>query len=718
MAELLTSLGRLSLRLFPLVCLLLLPTFVLAQDSANYCEAPAAIKEEFKKLSAIDDVELPYKVRRERQLVMLQDLLKKYPDDFFVQRRYQITLLTGLFVDRPALNVEYRAQMEKNPNDPKAIYLYARALTGYGTKEAIQLLNKLLQQSPDFPWTHMQLAEIYAYPNFRDAAKSKEQLKLWVTKCPGTPTAAGMISRGGDKEMMAAAAQSLRSRLESSTDIDDLQYWSTLWTLEFKLKPVTEHEQVRKQLADDLKRIREKNQNTKQQLAALREGYKQVGDKTSQRWAEDEVIRVFPKSATARSIVQTRYTEEHPYPKGDAPEAEQQAANKARAQVSAEWVKRWPDDEWSWSSLVRSLAGWEGSANDDVEAAYKGYVKAHEQAGGYSIPPIGVSVARSYLKRGFRLESIPEMLQIGIAEIERLDKDQRASDLYPRDEERGNLTFTRLESLPMMAEAYARLKQPAKAREVLDQLNEITKPKEQATDAQKRSARYGQGVYWQTVGKVAEFEQRKLDALSAYQTAAVFRTTKPGAKDELSDNTKRLWYELGGTNQGWQAYLARTEAAKSKFATAETATWDPKNTALPEFELLDLEGRKWSLADIKGKVAFINLWATWCGPCRLELPYVQKLREQMKDKKDVLVLTLNTDEEVGKVDPFMKENKYTFPVLLGQAYSEGQGVNSIPRNWIVSTDGKIMFEGIGFGNDGEEWMKKAIAMIEKVKGAK
>jgi thiol-disulfide isomerase/thioredoxin len=137
---------------------------------------------------------------------------------------------------------------------------------------------------------------------------------------------------------------------------------------------------------------------------------------------------------------------------------------------------------------------------------------------------------------------------------------------------------------------------------------------------------------------------------------------------------------------------------------------------MPAFELTDLEGRKWSLADLKGKVAFINLWATWCGPCRLELPYVQKLREQMKEKKDVLVLTLNTDEEVGMVEPFMKQNKYTFPVLLGQAYAESQGVDSIPRNWIISSEGKIMFEGIGFGNDGEEWIKKAVQMIEQVKG--
>jgi thiol-disulfide isomerase/thioredoxin len=205
--------------------------------------------------------------------------------------------------------------------------------------------------------------------------------------------------------------------------------------------------------------------------------------------------------------------------------------------------------------------------------------------------------------------------------------------------------------------------------------------------------------------------------MTAYQTALAFRTYKQTGKDELSDNAQRLWKELGGTDQGWEAYLARTEASKSKVATAEVATWDTKNTDMAAFDLTDLQGRKWSLADLKGKVALINLWATWCGPCRVELPYVQKLREQMKDKKDVLILTLNTDEDVGMVEPFMKENKFSFPVLLGQAYADGQGVNSIPRNWIVSADGKIVYEGIGFGNNGDEWIKKATDMLEKVKGA-
>jgi thiol-disulfide isomerase/thioredoxin len=717
-AALPTSFRHLALRLLPIACILLLPGLCPAQQATNYCEAPDAVKAELKNISNVNDESVPYQARRKRQLAMLEELLKKYPTNLQVRRRYQDLRQGGFTVDKETLIPEYREQMQKSPNDPVAAYLYARLLVGRQTKEAIEIYKNLLQQAPDFPWSHYHLAEIYTYPNFKDAPKSNEHLKQWMTKCPAALNALFLITRSGDTAMMTATAQSVRARLESSTNVDDLDYWSSLWTLEFKLKPVTEHAQLRQKIAADLKRIREKHPTGKQQLEALKDGYKQAGDKTNQRWAEDELIRLMPKSLAALSIVRTRYYDEHPFPKPEEPEEKRQAYHQALVSVVREWLKQWPDDEWSWSSLTTSLMALEGSANADVEAAYNSYVKAKEQgAGGYMVPPMEVHVSKFYLKRGYNLESVPVLLQKALVQFEHLAKRFRGDDLYPRtDPEDSNLRYVRLEAWPLMAQAYARLKQPDKAREVLAQLAGLSKPGEQNTDAQKKKFASGQTIYWQAVAKVAELEERKLDALTAYQTAIGFRLSKPTGKDELSDNAQRLWKELGGTDVGWQAYLARNEASKSKLATAEVAAWDTKNTALPAFDLTDLQGRKWSLNDLKGKVAFINLWATWCGPCRLELPYVQKLREQMKDKKDVLVLTLNTDEEVGMVEPFMKENKYNFPVLLGESYAESQGVNSIPRNWIVSSDGKIMFEGIGFGNDGEEWLKKAAQMIEKAKG--
>src|SRR5262249_14972838 len=148
------------------------------------------------------------------------------------------------------------------------------------------------------------------------------------------------------------------------------------------------------------------------------------------------------------------------------------------------------------------------------------------------------------------------------------------------------------------------------------------------------------------------------------------------------------------------------EASKGALETAEASAWDAKNQALPEFALADLQGKKWQLADLKGKVAFINFWATWCGPCKQELPYVQKLHEQMKENRDVVILTFNIDDQIELVEPFMKENKYNFVVVPAQGFAEGQNIYSIPRNWVVSGDGVLQFEGKGFGGEGDEWMKK------------
>ncbi len=696
----------------------------IAQDKFDYCEPSPAVKEDLKVVDKLVDEDLPFQVRRQRQIMLLQDLVKKHSGDFHVQRRYLDTRMSGFFYDRDALTAEYRAQMEKNPNDPVAVYLYTRMLVGRRTKEAIQLATKLIQDSPEFPWTHFQLAEVYSFPSFRDPAKLKEHLKVWSEKCPTNTAALGLITRFGDKETMSSTAQRLRARLESSTNNDDLVYWDQLWTLEFKLRTVPEHTKQRELIVEDVKRLRARNLNTQQWLDAIRAGYKQAGDKEGERWAVDELVRLQPKSPLARRTIEGRFFEEHPYPKGEATEEQKQAYNRAVVEVTSDWTTRWPDDEYAWSNRVRSLMALKGAANDEVETAYNAYAKAHARNGlFYSIPPLEFSVARFYLKQNFHLAKVPEILLTSLSEIERIEKSSSASDLYPRSagaDEGGNLKYMRMEGWPLLAEAYARLKQPEKAQAMLAQLADLAlpkKPAESLDDRQKRSAAYSQTLYWQVVGKVAEAQQRKLDAMTAYQTALSFRLGPVGKEDELTDNTQRLWKELGGTDQGWKAFLARNDASKSKLAAAEPAAWDNKNKALAEFDLMDLAGRKWTPADLKGKVAFINFWATWCGPCREELPYVQKLREQLKDRKDVIVLTFNTDEEVGKVEPFMKENKFTFPVLLGQAYADSQGINSIPRNWIVSLDGKVMLEGIGFGGEGDEWIKKATQLIEKVKGS-
>src|ERR1044071_1457046 len=108
--------------MLPVAIIFIGTNLAVAQDKIDYCEQSPAVKEDLKQVDKLSEVDLPFKVRRARQLTLLEELLKKYPNNFFVQRRYLETRNGAFIVDRDALIAEYRAQWEKNPTDPIAVY--------------------------------------------------------------------------------------------------------------------------------------------------------------------------------------------------------------------------------------------------------------------------------------------------------------------------------------------------------------------------------------------------------------------------------------------------------------------------------------------------------------------------------------------------------------------------------------------------------------------
>ena len=98
---------------------------------------------------------------------------------------------------------------------------------------------------------------------------------------------------------------------------------------------------------------------------------------------------------------------------------------------------------------------------------------------------------------------------------------------------------------------------------------------------------------------------------------------------------------------------------------------------------------------------------------------MQKLYETLKDRKDIQVVTFNVDDNVGLVAPFMKENKYTFPVVPAQfLMHELVPSLGIPLNWIVDSRGVVRHERVGFGGpDSDKWVDQAVEAIEKIRKA-
>jgi thiol-disulfide isomerase/thioredoxin len=224
--------------------------------------------------------------------------------------------------------------------------------------------------------------------------------------------------------------------------------------------------------------------------------------------------------------------------------------------------------------------------------------------------------------------------------------------------------------------------------------------------------------YWLRRARLAAIEPHQQDALGYYQLALRARTKPPSYErgkltDELGDEAHALWTRLGGTETAWAAWSAPT--ANANPVKADEARWEKPTKPLPDFQLADLAGKTWTTKSLNGKVVLINLWATWCGPCNAELPQLQKLYEQAKNRSDLQILTFNIDEDLGLVEPFMKEKGYTFPVLPAYSYV----VNlldgyAIPQNWVLNPKGTWEWTQVGYGSD-DAWVKDMLAKLDAVK---
>lgn len=110
----------------------------------------------------------------------------------------------------------------------------------------------------------------------------------------------------------------------------------------------------------------------------------------------------------------------------------------------------------------------------------------------------------------------------------------------------------------------------------------------------------------------------------------------------------------------------------------------------PDFELKNLVGNDVTLADYRGNVVVVNFWATWCPPCRAEMPGIQAVYDTYKDQ-GMIVLAVNAQEDQDTIQSFVMETGFTFPILpdpYGQAI-RAYGVRSFPATFVIDREGRI-----------------------------
>jgi len=112
------------------------------------------------------------------------------------------------------------------------------------------------------------------------------------------------------------------------------------------------------------------------------------------------------------------------------------------------------------------------------------------------------------------------------------------------------------------------------------------------------------------------------------------------------------------------------------------------------FTLTDLQGKSWTLQALHGKVVLVNFWATWCQPCRREMPDLDALYQKFKNQG--LVVLAISDEEAGKINELLAEKRVSYPILLdpGHKVYELFRLDGIPKSFVYDRDGKLVSQAI------------------------
>jgi cytochrome c biogenesis protein CcmG/thiol:disulfide interchange protein DsbE len=138
----------------------------------------------------------------------------------------------------------------------------------------------------------------------------------------------------------------------------------------------------------------------------------------------------------------------------------------------------------------------------------------------------------------------------------------------------------------------------------------------------------------------------------------------------------------------------------------------------PEFSLKDADGKDVKLADLKGKVVLLNFWATWCGPCKIEIPWFMDFEKEYKDKGFAVVGIAMDDEGWEVVKPYVTEKKVNYRIAVGteKVAEDFGGVDSLPTSYLIDRDGRIATTHIGLVSK-TDYRNDIVQLLEEPAGS-
>jgi thiol-disulfide isomerase/thioredoxin len=688
------------------------------------CEAAPPTVRVLDALRAPADATQSTAEHKTEQLAALRRALVAAPRDVHLHEAYQRLRLQGPDADRAGLVSEYEALLVKNPRDPLFLYLAARAEVGFKTKDAIAKLRDSVELAPSFPFSHLLLAEIFSSTAYAQPSDAAAHLDAFADACPNSVRAFNGLRWSKDVELIKRTAARIRRAVANRTDTEAVEAYPVLWALEEATERSDHQEENRSRLKRDIDRLFTpafaRTVAWMETLAAVWF----VDDSLDQSdRARVELANRYPSSRVAVQVKVAAAA--GTLARDTSPEAAA-ATFRRRWKAALAQVPSFPRNQWLASAAARAVI-WDATATaDELAAAVAPFVRVLAQQPDESTesPPLPALVATRLVARG---AAFGEAIALGLAGLTAADaatSPNRVDDLIGRTSKQ--LGDTRaawyLYTYYPLGEAYARLGRLAEARDVLlkyEELLEHRRPPATAPSADRMRFGEDEARFWQLRGILAESENHLADALVAYRNAiAAYPPRRPNGdrRDEAMSAAQKIWKQLGGTSQGWSDWAKTAPLVNFNAGAGGTGSaWGRLAAASPNLVLADTLGNAWQPKDLAAKTVFVTMWASWCGPCRAELPYVEKLYQRFRGRDDIVILALNVDDDPKQMDVALGELKVNVPSVAARefAYTLVPAM-ALPSNWILTPSKTEMLQQDAPSL--EAWLESTAKAIEAAAG--
>jgi thiol-disulfide isomerase/thioredoxin len=610
--------------------------------------------------------------------------------------------------NRPALALEAEKRLAQAPDNPHRLYLAALANYSLRTPRALELIAKLRGIRADYGPALLLEARIRSSKQFRSVDGVKAALAAYNKVCPRGIGAFVELAAIEDVEFLKTQAATLRLRLANRSDLLAVHAYPALWQWERAAYRSDEMVGVTKRWMADVAHLRK---------PAMPRGVSWM----NALWGASFLMEL-PMEQLAPGYVEDfagHYP--HAWPsqmtvidqlRGLGPTLE--AFEKWRALSD-----RYPASTGIvsyWMSVARGSED-DGTALVDAYQAMKSAMELSPDSF-LTSPPFQITMAEELVKRGIRFDLVPSFVIAGIAAGERAAGRDTVTDLYPNAaaiRQKQHDAWYLFGYYPLI-EAYAVQEKYAEARDILSQAHRILermRPERSAAPEEKARFAMFEAGYWRAKGILSERQGKKFDALIAYRNALASygpRSARGDARDAVYASAQRLAKELGSSAEGWTDWEAKQPLPNLRSGHGGSNAWLQLDARHPRLQVTDMQGRTYTPEQLAKTKTFVNVWATWCLPCRAELPYLEKLAARYKDRRDVVFVALNVDDEESLVTPFLERYRFTFRTAMARSYAyDFLPVFGVPANYIIG-DKTVYFEGKG---KEDEWVESAEAALRE-----